>query len=62
LLHHQFKGNKTMYSKKIENGLALIGALIVLFAVGAAASTALADEAGHSDVTLSSVAATTDQG
>jgi 2-methylisocitrate lyase-like PEP mutase family enzyme len=50
-----------MYSRKIENGLALIGALIVLFGVGAAASTALADEAGHSGVTLSSVAATTDQ-
>jgi len=44
-----------MYSRKIENGLALIGALIVLFGVGAAASTALADEAGHSDGALSSV-------
>ena len=50
-----------MYSRKIENGLAIIGALIVLFGVGAAASTALADEAGHSDVTLSSVTTTIDQ-
>jgi NaMN:DMB phosphoribosyltransferase len=50
-----------MSSRKIENSLALIAALIVLFGVGAAASTALADEANHSDSTLSSIAATTDQ-
>ncbi len=50
-----------MYSRKIENGLALIGALIVLFGVGAAASTALADEAGNSDITLSSVVTTSDK-
>ena len=50
-----------MYSRKIENGLALIGALIVLFGVGAAASTALADEVNQSEVTLNSVQTTTVQ-
>jgi hypothetical protein len=50
-----------MYSRKIENGLALIGALIVLFGVGSAASTALADEANQSEVTLNSVQTTTIQ-
>jgi hypothetical protein len=50
-----------MYSRKIENALALIGALIVLFGVGAAANSALADEAGHSDFALSSVEMTTNQ-
>jgi hypothetical protein len=50
-----------MYSRKIENGLALIGALIVLFGVGAAASTALADEANLDAVALNSVQATTIQ-
>lgn len=33
-----------MKSAKFENGLALIGVLIVLFAVSAAANKALADE------------------
>ena len=47
-----------MYSRKIENGLALIGALIVLFGVGAAASTALADEANQGAVALNSVQTT----
>ena len=50
-----------MYSRKIENGLALIGALIVLFGVGAAASTALADEANQTVITLNSVQTTTIQ-
>jgi hypothetical protein len=35
-----------MNSRKFENGLALIGVLIVIFGVGAAANTALASEAG----------------
>jgi len=34
-----------MNSRKFENGLALIGVLIVFFGVGAAANTALASEA-----------------
>ena len=34
-----------MRTGKIENGLALLGVLIVLFAVTAAANTALADDA-----------------
>ena len=34
-----------MKTGKIENGLALLGVLIVLFGVSFAASTALADEA-----------------
>jgi hypothetical protein len=50
-----------MYSRKIVNGLALIGALIVLFGVGSAASTALADEAIQGDVALNSVQTTTIQ-
>jgi len=33
-----------MNSRKIENGLALLGILIVLFAVSSAANTALASE------------------
>ncbi len=33
-----------MKSGKFENGLALVGVLIVLFAVTSAANTALADE------------------
>jgi len=37
---------KTMYTRKIENGLALLAALIVLFGVSSAASIALADDAG----------------
>jgi len=47
-----------MYSRKIENGLALIGALIVLFGVGAAASSALADEIIQSEVVLNSAQTT----
>ena len=35
-----------MKKGKIENGLALLGVLIVLFAVTSAANTALADDAG----------------
>jgi len=50
-----------MYSRKIENGLALIGALIVLFGVGSAASTALADEANQGAAALNSVQTTTIQ-
>ncbi len=34
-----------MKTGKIENGLALLGVLIVLFAVSSAANTALADDA-----------------
>jgi len=50
-----------MYNRKIENVLALIGAMIVLFGVGSAASTALADEASQSEVTLNSVQMTSIQ-
>ena len=35
-----------MKSGKFENGLALVGVLIVLFAVTTAANTALAEDAG----------------
>jgi hypothetical protein len=35
-----------MNSRKFENGLALLGVLIVLFGVSSAANTALASEAG----------------
>ena len=41
-----------MKTGKLENALALLGALIVLFAVSAAANTALADEANSPDLTL----------
>lgn len=37
-----------MKSRKIENGLAVLAALIVLFGVSSAANMALADEAGPS--------------
>lgn len=50
-----------MYNRKIENGLALIGALIVLFGVGFAASTALADEANQGEFALTSGQTTTIQ-
>lgn len=50
-----------MYNRKIVNGLALIGALIVLFGVGSAASIALADEASQNEVTLNSAQTTTIQ-
>jgi hypothetical protein len=50
-----------MYTKKIENVLALLGALIVLLGVTAAANTALADEATVSDSTLISEIATSDK-
>ena len=41
-----------MKSGKVENGLALLGVLIVLFGVTSAANTALADEAGTLNSTL----------
>jgi len=41
-----------MKTGKFENGLALLGALIVLLGVSFAANTALADEAGTSNPTL----------
>jgi hypothetical protein len=50
-----------MYNRKIVNVLALIGALIVLFGVGSAASTALADEASQGEVALNSVQMTSIQ-
>ncbi|NIA27857.1 MAG: hypothetical protein GWP02_07345 [Desulfobulbaceae bacterium] len=50
-----------MYSRKIETTLALIGALIVLFGVGSAATTALADEAIQGEVALNSVQMTSIQ-
>jgi hypothetical protein len=50
---------KTMYTRKIENGLALLAALIVLFAVSAAANIALADDAGTMGPDLKTEASTT---
>lgn len=41
-----------MKSGKVENGLALLGVLIVLVGVSSAANTALADEAGSLNATL----------
>jgi len=41
-----------MNSRKIENVLALLGALIILFGVSVAANTALADDAAVADSTL----------
>lgn len=51
-----------MYERKVENGLALLGALIVIFGVTAAANTALVNEAGPSDTTWISETATHDKG
>ena len=48
-----------MKLRKLENGLAVLGALIVIFGVTAAANTALADEAGAFDTTLKIEASTT---
>lgn len=48
-----------MNSRKIENGLALLGALIILFGVSVAANTALADDA-VADSTLKIEVATID--
>jgi len=50
----------TMKTGKFENGLALLGALIVLLGVSFAANTALADEAGTSNPTLKIEAPATD--
>ena len=41
-----------MRTGKIENALAILGALIVVFAVTSAANLALADDAGALDGTL----------
>lgn len=41
-----------MNSRKIENGLAVLGALIILLGVSAAANLALADEAVTADSSL----------
>jgi hypothetical protein len=49
----------TMRTRKIENGLALLGALIVLLGVTFAASSALADEAINLNPTLNIEAPTT---
>jgi len=51
-----------MYERKVVNGLALVGALIVILGVTAAASTALASEAGLSDTTLISEIVTNEKG
>jgi len=50
-----------MFNRKVENLLALISALIVLFGVGFAANTALADEASQTEVALNSVQTTSIQ-
>ncbi len=49
-----------MNNGKIENGLALLGVLIVLLGVSFAASTALADEVDSLTPTLISESPTTD--
>jgi len=46
-------------SRKVENGLALLAALIVLFGDSAAASLALADDTGAADPTLKNEVPTT---
>lgn len=48
-----------MRTGKFENVLALIGALIVVFAVSSAANTALADEANIVDSNLKIESSTT---
>ena len=50
---------KTMYTRKVENGLALLAALIVLFGVSCAANIALADDAGTMGPDLKKEASTT---
>ena len=50
---------KMMYTKKVENGLALLAALIVLFGVSAAAGLALADDSSTTDPTLKNEVSTT---
>jgi hypothetical protein len=51
-----------MYERKVVNGLALVGALIVILGVTVAASTALASEAGPSDTTLISEIVSNEKG
>jgi len=53
------KQGRMMYTRKVENGLALLAALIVLFGVSAAAGLALADDAGAATPTLKNEVATT---
>ncbi len=48
-----------MNTKKVENLLALLAALIVLFGVSTAANMALADDANTMDLTLKTEATTT---
>jgi len=48
-----------MRTGKFENVLALLGALIIVFAVSSAANTALADEVNTLDDTLKIEASTT---
>ena len=48
-----------MRTGKFENGLALLGVLIVLFAVTSAANTALADDANFVEGNLKIEATTT---
>jgi len=49
-----------MNSRKVENGLALLGVLIVLFGVSSAANTAFASEADALDTSLKITVSTTD--
>jgi hypothetical protein len=51
---------KIMNPRKFENGLALLGVLIVMFGVGAAANTALASEAEALNSSLKISVSTTD--
>ena len=48
-----------MRTGRIENGLAILGALIIVFAVSSAANEALADEARTLDGTLKIESSTT---
>jgi len=49
-----------MNSRKFENGLALLGVLIVLFGVSSAANTAFASEADELGTSLKIAVSTTD--
>ncbi len=51
-----------MYERKVENALALLGALIVIFGVTSAANTALAAEVGPSETAVTSTVVTLEKG
>jgi hypothetical protein len=49
-----------MNTRKFENGLALLGVLIILFGVSSAANTAFASEVGALNPSLNIAVSTTD--